>query len=439
MKSKKMILAGAFALACASLASAQTTIRVTGSSAFRSGTVTSIKALLNAGYDVAYNGTSDTGATYLTFIGTTNASGISGQSVIIQCTFTGAVDGIRDVSQGLSQPFIKASFVPNTNGTGIADTTQNVSTTTSDTSIFETAIPDITMEDSTQAASIYSTPALQETKVGVIPFVFVKGRVGASHPAKAAFDSVANMTSQLARSLFAGGVNISQFTGSVDASGTKLYVLGRNPLSGTRLVSFAEPGYGATKDATQFGPTVVGGVTTGTISTVDLYPAGSGFVAGNNGYSSGGNLADALSPTVADTDGSGNLYDGVPFGLIGYLGVSDAARVLKNINTTTATDVSYILSYNGVSLPVTYSTGTQAATWDYTPIKEGKYSFWSYEYLAYRKSSGANGTTALAGVAKTFADQLAINITANVPAASGVKLSDMKVERASEGAPITSL
>ena len=427
------------ALFAADAAFSQTTIRITGSSAFRSGTVTSIKALLNTGYDVAYNGTSDIGATYLTFVGTTNASGISGQSVVIQCTFTGAVDGIRDVSQGTAQPFIMASAVPNVNGTGVADTTQNISTVTSNTAIFETAIPDITMEDSTQAASIYGTPALQETKVGIIPFVFVKGRVGASHPAKAAFDSITNVTGQLARALFTGGVNISLFTGVADTTTTKIYVLGRNPLSGTRLVSFAEPGYGATSAATQFQPTVVGDVTTGTISTLALYPAGLGFAIGDNGYPSGGNLADALSPTVIDTTGLGNAYDGTPFGLIGYVGVSDAARVLKNINTTLTSNVSYILSYNGVSLPVTYNTGTQAATWDYTSIIEGKYSFWSYEYLAYRKNAGPNGTTALAGVAKTFADQLAINITANVPPASGVKLSDMKVQRSSEGAPIFSL
>lgn len=440
MKSKKILIAGAFALACASLASAQTTIRITGSTAFRSATISSITTLLNSGFDVAYTGSATTpaasGAQYATFVGTTNAAGISGQSVIIQCAWTGSVEGVRDVSQGLTQPFIKSTVANSTGGTDVAS---GVSATTTDTAIYENAIPDVSLADNTQAATIYPTPALEEAQVGVIPFVFLKGRVGASHPAKTAFDSINNITGLLAQALISGGTNISLFTGTADTTSTKLYVMGRNALSGTRLVTFAETGYGATRTATQFKPTVAGTVTTGTITAIDLNPAGSGFDAGDNGYSSGGTLADELGRTVTDIDGSGNLYDGVPFGLVGYVGVSDASRMVKNINTTLTTDVSYVLSYNGVSLNPVYSTSTQAITWDFTAVKEGKYSFWSYEYLAYRKSAGPNSTVALSGIAKTFADALAADIILNVPASAGIKLGDMKVQRATEGGPIISL
>lgn len=440
MKSKKILMAGAFALACASLASAQTTIRISGATAFRSATISSITSLLNPGFDVAYTGSTSTpaasGAQYATFVGTTNAAGISGQSVIIQCSWTGSVEGIRDVSQGLTQPFIKSAVANSSGGT---DVLSGVSTTTSDTNVYENAIPDVALADNTQAATIYQTPALEETPVGVIPFVFVKGRVGASHPGKTAFDSVNNITGLLAQTLISGGANLSQFTGSPDASATKLYVMGRNPFSGTRLVTFAETGYGATRTATQFKPVVTGTVTDGTVTGIDLNPEGSGFDIGDNGYSSGGTLADELGRSVADTDGSGNLYDGVTFGLVGYLGVADAARMVKNINTTVGTDVSNVLSYNGVSLNPVYSTVTQAITWDFSAIKEGKYSLWSYEHLSYRKAAGANGTVALSGVAKTFADALAADIILNVPASAGIKLGDMKVQRASEGSPITSL
>ena len=440
MKSKKIILAGAVALACASLASSQTTIRITGSTAFRSATVTSIKNLLNTGYDAAYTGTSDTGAQYATFVGTTNAAGISGQSVIVQCAWTGSVEGVRDVSQGLTQPFIKASQVIDAGGTGTTTNTASITTTTTNTTVYENAIPEIALADNTQAATIYPTPSLAQQQVGVIPFVFLKGRVDAAHPASSEFGNITNITNQLAQALFTGGVNISLFTGVVDTTQTKLYAMGRNPLSGTRLVTFAETGYGASSNATQFRPVVAGNVTTGTITGIDLYlTETSGFGDGNNSYSSGGTLADELGRIVTDTTGSGNAYDGVPFGLIGYVGVTDAARMLKNINTTTAATVSYVLSYNGVSLSPVYDSVAQTTTWDFTPVKEGKYSMWSYEYLTYRDESGPNGTVAYSGVGKTFADQLSLNIQSTLPSSAGIKLSDMKVTRSSEGSPITSL
>ncbi len=428
MKHMKSCAAVLLALAAAQAASAQTTIRVTGSTAFRSATISSIQSLLAPGYDVAYTGTSGaTGAQYATYVGT-----YSGNAVVIQCAWTGSVEGIRDVARGLTQNFIKASVVPNTNGTGVSDSTASFSASGGN---IESAIPDIAMADNTQSATIYKTPSLKETSVGIIPFVFVKGRLGASHPGKAGYDSVTNITNQLAKGLLGGGAPLSFFTGSADASGTKLYAVGRNPLSGTRLVTFAETGFGATSPATQFTPVVSGS----NITQINLTAADAtnGFVDGDNGYTSGGTLASDLSKTVSDTDGSGNLYDGVPFGLVGYVGVGDAAALLKAINTTTSTDTGYVLAYNGVSLGVSYNSTSQTTTWDFTAIKEGKYSLWSVAQLAYRKSSGPNGTTALAGLPKTFADALSTNIIANVPSASGVKLSDMLVTRASEGAVIT--
>jgi hypothetical protein len=115
---------------------------------------------------------------------------------------------------------------------------------------------------------------------------------------------------------------------------------------------------------------------------------------------------------------------------MGYVGVGDAANLLKAINTTLTTDTSYVLAYNGASLGVTYSTANGGTTtWDFTAIKEGKYSLWSFAYLAYRPD--------LSGLELTFATSLKDNIILNVPAASGVKLADMKVTRATEGATIT--
>ena len=415
MKYIKYCAASVLALLAADAAFAQTTIRVTGSTAFRSATITSIKNILTVS-DSAFTGGTETSAQYGTYIGT-----FSGQPVVIQCSWTGSVEGVRDVSESLNQNFIKASFVTATAAVS------NTSATTTNTAIYEQAIPEISMADNTQAATIYTTNTLTEFPVGVIPFVWVKGRVGASHPAKAAYDSVSNVTNQMAKALLAGGAPISLLTGSADVSNTKVYAMGRNPLSGTRLVTFAECGYGSSSDAIQFQPVIVGSNITGVNYMAD--DAVNGFFNGNNGYTSGGTLATDLSKTVSDVNGSGNVADATPFALMGYVGVGDAGNLLKAINTTTGTDTSYVMAYNGASLGVTYTAATQTTTWDFTAIKEGKYSFWSFAHLAYRPD--------LNGLALIFADTLKDNIIANVPAASGVKLSEMKVTRQFEGGTVT--
>jgi hypothetical protein len=415
MKHLKSCAATVLALLAADAAIAQTTIRLTGSTAFRSATVTSIKAIMTV-TDSAFTGSTETSAQYSTYIGT-----FSGSPVVIQCSWTGSVEGIRDVSESLNQNFIKASFVTATAAVS------GISTTTTDAAVYEAAIPQISLADNTQAATIYTANTLVEFPVGVIPFVWVKGRVGATHPAKTAYDGINNVTNQMAKLILAGGAPISFLSGTPDASLTRVYAMGRNPLSGTRLVTFAESGYGSSSDAIQYKPTISGSNITG----VNYMPDDlvNGFTGGNNGYTSGGTLATELSNTVTDIDGSGNLADSAPFALMGYVGVSDAAALLKAINTTATTNTSYVMGYNGASLGVTYNAVTQTTTWDFTAIKEGKYSLWSFAHLAYKPSLG--------GLALTYATALRGNIEANVPSSSGVKLIDMKVTRANEGATIT--
>jgi hypothetical protein len=425
MKHLKSCTAAVLALLAADAAFAQTTIRVTGSTAFRSATVTSIKNLLAGNpIDSAFSGTADSSAQYSTFRGT-----YAGNAVVIQCSWTGSVEGVRDVSEGLNQTFIKNSAVPNTNGNLVADTLASVSTTNlANTAIYETAVPQISLADNTQSATIYTANGLTETKVGVIPYEWVKGRVGASHPAKAAFDGVTNITAQMAKALLAGGAPVSFLSGTADTTSTKVYAMGRNPLSGTRLVTFAESGFGSASDAIQVTSVISGSNITGISYTADDLV--NGFINGNNGYTSGGTLVGDLSKTVSDVNGAGNGADaGQPFALVGYVGVGDAATLIKNINGGTATDVSSVLAYNGASLGVTYNSTTQTTTWDFTAIKEGKYSLWSFAYLAYKPT--------LSGLPKTFADALSDNIILNVPSATGVKLADMKVTREFEGAVIT--
>ena len=160
----------------------------------------------------------------------------------------------------------------------------------------------------------------------------------------------------------------------------------RNNDSGTRLDAEAETGYGFSQSETQYQP--VGN------------PVSSLTSVGNNGYASGGNVATALNTPISASATDAN---GKPFVLLGYVGINDNNSVNSGNNK---------LAYTGVA----YS---QPA------IREGQYTFWSYEHLLTR--------TTLSGV-KLNAVQLygttLVNTDANL---SGVTLSTMNVLRTIEG------
>ncbi len=434
MKLFKSSLVGAAALALASLAMATTPtttqvtnaahVYITGSTAFRGAAMTGITNILDAGYAYAYDSSSLTGCNYAVVYGTLASNHTT--AVTIKAYWSGSASGQKTLDQNLSVAY----WMPDT---VTLDNTAHATTTY--TAVSHTA--DITMMDTAQSLSPYNTTALTANKVGVIVFAFVKGRLASGHPALTSFNGITNINGQQAQAMLTNGVNMAQLTGNSADNGYKAYALGRSPDSGTRLTTFAETGYGTTSTAIQVEPTTdtlgtVASTATGqTIQDVIYYPAGTvnGIYAvdGDNGFASGGGLADVLSNQVSAT--SSNDVDGVPYGLIGYLGVNDASRSIKGSNGTGSTDVSRILSYNGVSLNPSYSTTTQAVTWDNTQVAEGKYTFWSYEYLAYRPT--------LSGTPLTVAGALATRITNYDASVSGLILSAMHCSRAVEGGVVT--
>lgn len=454
MKSYKLLAVALLAAMASSAAYSQTVIRFTGSSAFRASTAKAIENSLNPGFTVAANGTTTQGSNIVTYVGTT----LSGNnSVIIQTSFTGSVDGIRDITTGVANTYIVPSLATATAVTGLT------AVSTSIPANVETGVADVALADNLQSSTSFKTPTLAQTAVGIVPFVFVKGRLDAAHTQKAAWDALTNISPAGARSLFNNGTNLSILNGLADPAWTtysnngtftgvdtrfKVYALGRNPFSGTRVVTFAETGYGTSAAAFQYKayrsgdslaassiPTVGAG---DIITTVRQYPAqtvsGQFFARGNNGFGSGGTLATELSATVGASALDANSQ---PFGLVGYVGTSDAATFLKNVFGATATKTAsetaaHILTYNGVSLPVTLTGGTVA--WDYSAVQEGRYTLFGNEYISYITSTiGAVGT-----VKRDFADAVGTEIKNNTVTLAGVSLASMKVNRASEGAAITS-
>jgi len=433
MKYIKSCAAALLALAAVQAASAATiTVRLTGSSAYRSATITQINLLFNStNLDRAQSNATLTSANYVTW--RCQLAGNTTDTYIVQCAFTGSVEGIRDVSNQQNQRFIPVSIFADTtasetisSGAGVTvNSTTGLLESTSPA--YELAVPQIAMADNVQAITTYRTNSLTENRVGVVPFVFVRGNLTASHPGKAGFDSITNITSQQAKVLLTGGLPLSMFTGATDSAAvkTKIYAVGRNPLSGTRVVTFAETGFGTTSTATQVQPSYSGNNIT-SINYTDIDGVGA-FGAGDDGYISGGTLATDLGKTVTDLNGSGNNIDpGLAFGLIGYVSANDAGNVIKS----TDGGVANVLAYNGQSLAVTKVGST--VTWDFTAIKQGKYTLWSYEYLSYLPS--------LSGAQLTFATTLRDNLISNVSEPAGIKLADLTatgIQRAYEGAVVT--
>jgi len=395
----KLLLTTLFAVACVSVASAQTTLRFTGSTAFRAATVTAIQNVLNSGYTYGYVGSSVNGANQSIFVGTTKVGGLS---VIIKCSFAGSVGGVQTIAQQspvvtTASPYLSESNALTTTGAVI----------TAASGVFDSpANADIAMSDSYQASTaFYGTGynTLVDNVVGVVPFVWTKGS-SKDATVQAALDTVTNITPLQARVLLAGGMPISLLTGKSADSSVYVYPLGRDEDSGTRLVAFAEPAFGIFASPIQYQPTIA----SGEITSIAAWPAatvlGISYTTGHSGFSSGGTMATNLNTPVAAT--AVDAFK-AKFALIAYFGVNDANGVNTGKNN---------LTYNGVA----YSADA---------VREGAYSFWGYEHLMYRST--------LAGNSKTVADQIAAQIKNTDAAVSGVLLSTMNVSRVTEGAVIT--
>ena len=483
-----LILAAGLAALCitTSVQAADVTIRITGSTAFRSATNTAIRNILSSGNpQMAFDSgaSSFTGASYNTFIGT--LPGVTG-TVTVKTSWSGAVAGIRDVAQA---NLIK--FLPD----GVTTSTGAGSSVPPPTSI-QTEVPDIAMGDNTQSSTAFKTPTIQTVaKVGIIPFAFVAG--------KDTLPSVDNMTFQLHRALLSNGTQPTSLFSNNPAETRPIYAAGRDPFSGTRLVTLAEDQYGTLNPVTQF--KVINFTSGNTVNQIDIYPATIPVPdAGNDGETSGGSVAKFMRYTTTNVNDLFNGYTG-PASFIGYMGEADSynacwglsntltgadqgnARYLKHngvagfggqskapttigitngnavvqlvagaANDTSALVVGQIVFGTGINPGSTIlsidvpnnritldknATATNAAQTGVrigsllpAQIRNGAYTFWNYEYILWK--TGTPGTNIVGTVGDKFTVATAIRdrITTTDYAAGGLADdASMKVKRDGDG------
>lgn len=403
MKAPKILFAGLLALSTAG-AQAQTTLHLTGSTAFRGAVHTAITHMMtNLVY--GYTGTSFTGASEAIFNGTvvlTNGTTIP--NVTIKTYWTGSLAGIESVSTEL--PLANAWL---TNSTPMSSGgTPNAALT-----FDPAAVPEICMNDGFQYDSQYPTPALTETEVGTVDFVFAKNVKGYQNA-----PGLTNMTPILAAALWKSqvGLPLSMWTGNVADEATTVYALGRDPDSGTRKDAFLETGIqnfngSSTPTFTTInqwepldasGNQVNGNNKVAIASQIPWPPTtnldGFNFPQFDGGYHSGGDLAAAMSQSS-------------PYIYVSYLGLSDDAT-LTNAAGSTAVN----LSYNGVPF-------------SHAAVTNGQYTYWTYEFLGYYPPYA--GTVAHA---EDVANTLAVKISTEISLPSyGDYLTNMNVYRNQEG------
>lgn len=415
MKTVNTFLAGLAALAISSPASADVAIRITGSTAFRSNTHTALTTGTPTGLgftQTAFTGTSGSGAKYSIY-----EKGTSPNKIIIKANWTGSVGGILTVAQQRTD----VKWLPDI-GTGTPVVAAGGSNS-ENSAATDGVPPDIAFSDVFQSTTVFKTPQLADAICGINQFRLVTNfGPGGVNP-------ITSVNSQQIRALLtsATGLPLSVFTGNA-ADTARVYGIGRDPDSGTRVTQLAETGLNPNGTVVHWSPTsgngTVSGISGTAINALEPWPATTlfdiNYGQGNSGYASGGDLARVMRYDTSAVSVSGGAA--APCYFIAAVSKSDAATVLAAHNppTTVGGGPGKIVKFNNGDDPAFNSVQIAEAT------KNGTIPFWSYLHCMH------NGLT---GEKLTFYTDLTLLLKNSV--SSDIKLDDMKVERVIDGATIT--
>jgi hypothetical protein len=485
MKTLKLAMAGMLALSIGGLASAQTVVNVSGSTAFRSLVTAEEATLLNnagpnleTGYPAAaYNGSSYNGASYSIVHGYLS-DGVT--EVYFRNHWTGSAGGVVDLTTGnttlaqipttatMSQ--LTVGVTSDSNGTSGAPTTDAAAP---NIAMSDALAADIATEISTEGAQGVTDAGLitgsavtdggsaagaDGGPVATVNFTALVGAVASGQSVPASLLTT-GLTQETLRTLVQQGSLPLQFiTGNTSDAGNFLIWVGRNEDSGTRIAYMGESGdtvKGGIKQfmAKQSGIAYPANYTYSSLSAdssgltgFQLWPSSwqlntvtslNWRTQGHSGYNGGGDVAailgspdpvaasgftDGISNAPSGSSGSSNYY------FVTVIGTHDAQAAIGN--------GAQILPYNGVILP--YSGGS-GGTYTWTALQNGQYSLWNQEHLYYL-TSGTGTQAPVSGTSKTIADDLADAIynttTANLGQV-GCQITSVNVSRSTTvGSPI---
>ncbi len=404
-------LIAVFATLLAHQASADVTIRLTGTKTARIAAHRAIVSMMGGEENCKFahgsisDSTTNTQASYESSdysITRGAVDGIDGLTTV-QCSWYSSTSGIASVAAGDHIDFVSPSALPTSNGYSNANVSQSANQNVS---------ADCTFSDVYQSSTLTVSP-LSHLKLGVLPYCFVanKGTTG-----------ITNMTQQQACAIWTNGSQPKKlFTGSTSVADADDLVLavGYNNSVGERVSLLAETKYGVFTPLQQWKLDSTGALGSGSIVSAQVWPVNDGvgsLIAGNGGYFSGSTIRNFMSMTsssieLLDETGA-SAGSGFPVSLISWLGIIDA-----NIAVTNG---AVRLSYNGV----TYD-GTNPDL-----IYEGVYSAWSYLHFYSRTGLTSDQNQFRNILSDKFDGQSFISVMGGVP------IHRMHVSRSNDGAVV---
>lgn len=468
MKIKSSILTAAFAVGLGVFAQADTSVNITGSTAFRAATINSIISAFGgaAACGIVHSNTAATtasaaGANAVSIRGTW--PGVAGVTTI-RCRFSGSTEGIRDlVGTG---PVPNDVFYYPDASIPAAGVITALSQNSNPVGANVALKPDVAFSDvqQTSTPSLAFTLGPADSRVGVVTFVFCKSQGSSAN--------LTNVTTQAWKAVLASnrGVPLNVFTGlAADGPSTptplrtdgRVLATGRNDGSGTRAVYMIEPGVGVSKLVNQFklGANGFNGVTSAgltgdVVNFLQLWPATDAEDAnnisnlwnapttGNGGYFSGSNVANlvlghdtsntrVLGPTGTDLSSSGSY---IATTAANPRAISVVACVGTGDGLTAITAGAAALTYNGVGItPVPTGTDpTGLVPADRYKVTNGAYTLWSYERLYNRGTLTSDQDLVLYSAATNLKGLIPTNL-----ANTGIALTAMIAVRTNDGDTVT--
>jgi hypothetical protein len=430
MKNTKSILMAAVAALSIASASAEV-IYVTGATAFRSAANNSLYAKFSNNL-LASSGSSvtDSGAIALYFKDCVLTNGTTND---IAVTWTGSEGGMQTVASGTNNkrvPFYDLAKLTSNNitnrTTGIMqpDTTNMLAGNYTSLQKGLIGCADTFQKSSRfqgqkKAADGATYSDITPIPVGVVPYGFVASKGFATKfPDR-------NMTVQNAYQLLtAGFITGDKISGNTNDVNVKIFALGRNMDSGTRVVTLASIKAAVTQKLTQWKATASGGTITALAKHPQITLNGILATLGESGESSGGTVAGAMTNVISSTANvTGTSKGSATNFLVGYAATGD--------NTTgRRTDGLVPLKFNGVEGRCYGTNGFTTLDAGYTNIITGAYPFWGYEFVTYDNAVASANVKALA---TDWAAAIQLEQSTGSVIAPNIKLSDMKNSRIEDG------
>lgn len=432
MKHTKSILMAAVAALTIASASAQEVVYITGATAFRSAANNTLYSLYGANL-LASSGssTNDSSAIALYF---TNCVLTNGATVDLAVTWTGSEGGMQTIASGTNNkrvPFYDLAKLASNSVTSVTTGLQQPDTATMTAGALTSLQKGIVgCADSFQASSRFqggrkasdgaTYTSLTMEPVGVVPYspIASKGWTNTFPDRNITLNNFWNILTA------SSGMTGEKISGNTNHTTVKIWGVGRNVDSGTRVIMLACNKAGIADKITQWRVTASNGIATSMVKHPITTINGISTAIGEGGETSGGTVAGYMTNVITGTTSlSGGTKGSQTNYLVGYVSVADISSSRRNAGLVP-------LKFNGVEGRCHDNASFTTLDAGYTNIITGAYPWWGYEFVSYDNNVASANAKAFAN---NFVSLIRSFDSTNAIIAPNIKLTDMKVVRTADG------